>query len=45
MTEASKRSKFFRELLCFQCYQEWEALHKKGQAYLKKLRAEGKFLD
>lgn len=45
MTEAPKRSKFYRELLCFQCYQEWDDLHLKGQAYLKKLRARGEFLD
>lgn len=45
MTEAPKRSKFYRELLCSKCFEEWEALHKKGQDYLKKLRARGDFLD
>jgi hypothetical protein len=44
-TEAPKRSKFLRELLCFECYQAWDELDRKGQAYLKHIRAKGEFLD
>ncbi len=38
------KNKFFKEELCRECYQAWDDLDRKGQAYLKEMRCHGEFI-
>lgn len=43
--EAMKKTRSFREKLCLECLDDWDALDAKATAYLKHLRAVGEHLE